>query len=463
MQGKHKPLNYKSGMSSVAWPAVPTQSAAVTLSLVLQLEDSQWWPAQLIRRQQMSQLEKLLAHCHGQVAFYRERLEHCGWRPGEPLDEQGFARLPLLSRSDVVAQGKLLDAAVCPAEHGKLHEVRTSGSTGQPIVIRRTAFALRMLYAISIRYHRWHRHDFASRVATIRHFLQDPPSPPDGIRMPHWGEPMASLFEIGDAWCLDIRSNTGEQLDWLVRANPAYLVTSPSVAQALALSSLRRGIRLENLQQVRTFGETLSDTLRDTVRAAWGVGVTDSYSTNELGHLALQIPGREQYFIPEEHVYVEIIDDAGKAVAPGECGRVIVTSLLNYATPLIRYDTGDHAQLGEPSPCGRGLRVINRILGRTRDMLMMPDGERRFASLGIKQFNKQHGDRIQEFQVIQRQLETLDIYLVMDAPLNETQIRELSTVVANSTGYPFTLNCHHVSHIPRGAGGKFEAFRCELG
>ncbi|MFM1897669.1 MAG: hypothetical protein RLZZ385_2743 [Pseudomonadota bacterium] len=457
-----KPAHYKSHMPTVTWPAIPSGVGAFTLAMVMQLEDSQWWEPEVIRSHQLSQLQTLLAHCYEQVPFYRERLSQYGWQPGERLDAANFSRLPLLSRQDIVTLGRELDARVCPAAHGKQHEIRTSGSTGQPIVIRRTALALRMLYAISIRYHRWHEHDFSARVATIRHFLKDPPQPPDGLRLPSWGEPMAPLFQTGDAWCLDIRSNTGEQLDWLRRAEPAYLVTSPSVAEALALASLRKNITLPGLRQVRTFGETLSDSVRESVRAAWGVGITDSYSANELGHLALQIPGTEQYFIPEEHVYIEILDSSGRPVSAGESGRVIVTSLLNYATPLIRYEIGDHAELGQASECGRGLRVIKRILGRSRDMLYLPSGERRFASLGIKLFNRDHGDRIREFQVVQRRPVSLDIYLVMAGKLSEGEVAALRSVVEKNTGYPFELALHYVESIPRTSSGKFEAFRCEL-
>jgi phenylacetate-coenzyme A ligase PaaK-like adenylate-forming protein len=61
---------------------------------------------------------------------------------------------------------------------------------------------------------------------------------------------------------------------------------------------------------------------------------------------------------------VEVLDEEGRPCAPGETGRVVATSLNNFAMPLIRYETGDTAEVGAPCPCGRGLPVLTRIMGR---------------------------------------------------------------------------------------------------
>jgi phenylacetate-coenzyme A ligase PaaK-like adenylate-forming protein len=70
--------------------------------------------------------------------------------------------------------------------------------------------------------------------------------------------------------------------------------------------------------------------------------------------------------VQSESVLLEIVDDAGRACAPGRAGRVVVTSLHNFATPLIRYELGDLAEFGAPCACGRSLPVISRVLGRSR-------------------------------------------------------------------------------------------------
>ena len=54
---------------------------------------------------------------------------------------------------------------------------------------------------------------------------------------------------------------------------------------------------------------------------------------------------------------------------------MVITDLHNFAMPLIRYEIGDYAEAGDLCPCGRGLPVITRIVGRVHNMLTLPSGE----------------------------------------------------------------------------------------
>ena len=71
---------------------------------------------------------------------------------------------------------------------------------------------------------------------------------------------------------------------------------------------------------------------------------------------------------------IEVLNEAGKPVEPGETGEVVATSFYNYAMPFIRYATGDFAELGGPCPCGRVLPVLKRILGRRRNRFTLAGG-----------------------------------------------------------------------------------------
>ena len=88
------------------------------------------------------------------------------------------------------------------------------------------------------------------------------------------------------------------------------------------------------------------------------------YTCQEAGYLALQCPDYPHFHVQSENVLLEVVDDVGQPCGPGEVGRVLITSLNNFATPLIRYELGDYAEVGAPCPCGRGLPVLKRIMGR---------------------------------------------------------------------------------------------------
>lgn len=105
---------------------------------------------------------------------------------------------------------------------------------------------------------------------------------------------------------------------------------------------------------------------------------------------------------------MEILDENGKPCEPGELGRVVVTPLDNFAMPLIRYDIGDYAEVGKHCPCGRGLPVLKRIVGRVQDLVVLPSGERRWTLLSagnIESFLEIAP--IRQYQFVQKDLQTI--------------------------------------------------------
>jgi phenylacetate-CoA ligase len=170
--------------------------------------------------------------------------------------------------------------------------------------------------------------------------------------------------------------------------NPEYLITVTSNARALARYCGEHGMRPRNLRQVRTYGETLHADIRAICKAAWDVPVIDIYSCAEGGYLALQCPDHEHYHVQAEGVWLEVLDEKGRPCASGEIGRVVITPLHNFAMPLVRYDIGDYARVGPPCVCGRGLPVITEVMGKTRHMLRLPDGNVRFPRFGEARFHE---------------------------------------------------------------------------
>ena len=212
---------------------------------------------------------------------------------------------------------------------------------------------------------------------------------------------------------------------------------------------------------VRTVGETLPDDLRMRCQAQWGLDIVDLYSSRELGYLALQCPVSGAYHIMAETVLVEILDPAGNSVGPGGIGRVVVTPLHNYATPLLRYDLNDYAEVGPPCACGRGLPTLKRILGRTRNMLVLPDGRRHWPLVGFAQFRDVAP--VRQYQLIQNARERIRVRLVVDRALTTTEEHTLSVVIQDALGHPFVLDFEYVeTALTRGTGGKFEEFICTV-
>ena len=450
----------KSAMAGVVWPAVPGRQTAAHFALLYQLEQTQWWAPERIRAWQFRQIQTLLSHAARHVPFYRERLRQAGIHPDRPIAPEVFAAIPVMTRADIQEAGARLHARHLPNGHGPTHKVSSSGSTGRPIETMATRVSGAMWDVFTMRDHLWHRRDLSGTLASIRGFATGKALYPQGARLPNWGATVGSLYPTGPAVALSIMTRPEEQAEWLVRHNPDYLLTFPTALRALARHCADRGIAPPRLKQARTLSEILTPDTRAAVRAAWGVDVADMYSARETGYLALQCPNHEHYHVQAEGVHLEILDDTGAPCPPGRMGRVVVTPLHNFAMPLIRYEIGDYAEAGPPCPCGRGLPVLARIAGRVRNMLRLPDGGHAWPLVGEPFFARI--PVVRQFQIVQRALERLDMTLVADRPLSGEEEARLRAMITDRLGYPFEIALNYVDEIPRGPGGKFEDFRCEI-
>jgi phenylacetate-CoA ligase len=117
--------------------------------------------------------------------------------------------------------------------------------------------------------------------------------------------------------------------------------------------------------------------------------------------------------------------------------------------------------VGEPCRCGRGLPVLKRIMGRERNLLVLPDGRSRWPSLG------QGADLaslppFHQVQIVQKTVNRLEVRAVVPAVLSRAQEDQVREYIRREFGYPFEIAFTYVDEIPRGLGGKWEDFRSEV-
>lgn len=436
----------RSAVAGIGWPAVGSDGAAHLLALLYQLEHSQWQPVEWLRERQLGQLRLLLSHALQQVPFYTHSL--AGLR-ADGLDWEAFRQLPVLGREALQQNFDRLRSTTLPPGHGTATVAQSTGSTGRPVRFQRTGITQLIWNALTLREHLWHARDFSGRLAAIRVKVVD-------RSWPDWGVPVAAVFRTGTAATLNVGTDLERQLDWLLHEDPDYLITHTSNLAALASLSQARGRRPTRLRQARCFSEVLQPEVRAAVRAAWGVGIADTYSCEEAGYIALQCPQHEHYHVQAESLLVEILDEAGQPCAPGQTGRVVLTTLHNFALPLIRYELGDYAEVGPPCDCGRGLPVLARIHGRRRNMIVLPDGRRYWPTFPAPlwlQF-----EPIRQYQLVQTAADSIVLNCVLSGPLAAADISRLTEALQQRLGHPFAIEIRPVDRIDRGPGNKFEDF-----
>ena len=443
---------YRSVVPGIGWPAIPGKEPAALLALQFQLERSQWLEPDRLRELQFRQLGALLRHAHGTVPYYRERW-HGRYDPREPPTAELFSRLPLLARSDLQSNFEALSSTDFPAAHRPLTEARSSGSTGMPVRVLKSALTQLLWRAALLREHLWHRRDMSGKLAVIRHGVKAGP-------LKDWGPTTRNIAVTGPSVLLPTSVAVDAQLRWLEKEQPDYLLTYPSNLYELLRLSLERGTRFPCLREARTLGEVVTPELRALCRDAWGVPVVDAYSAQEVGYFGLQCPDHDHYHVQSESVMLEVVDTQGKACAPGQVGLVVVTPLHNFAMPLVRYVMGDYAEIGQPCDCGRGLPVLSRIMGRVRNMLVTAAGERYWPSFGTRKLT--NIAPVLQHQFVQKSHDLIEARLVTAAPLTRNQEDELRQHILSRLPGGFHMNFVYCQQIPRSANGKFEDFMSEI-
>lgn len=158
---------------------------------------------------------------------------------------------------------------------------------------------------------------------------------------------------------------------------PEVLVGAVGVWRALAEEQIADRLRIAPRAAFFS-SEAVTADVRRRVREAWGIEPVTGYAATEAPTIAASSPEHPELEIAEDVVVVEVVDEDGRPVAPGRPGaKVLLTNLINYAQPLIRYELTDSVvESPLPNPAGRPWRCLLSIDGRTADILYLrgPDG-----------------------------------------------------------------------------------------
>jgi phenylacetate-CoA ligase len=341
------------------FPALLNGRAAELMALQRQFDASERWAPAALRAAQFGQLRQLVAHAMT-VPFHADRLRAAGIDAAVPLTMAAWARLPVMTRADLPHA-----AAMPPPGHGAVSEAASAGTTAAPVRVRKTALDGLFWQAALVREERWHR---ARPEGTVLRLTAVPDHLPpalaaaargaEGLVLPDAGPPVNQIWQTGPLVLADAARPPEAVRALMLRHRPAYLHTTPGLLRAL-LPHLHG---LPRLEAVWAIGDAVDAGLRAACAATLGVPIVAGYSAAETGYLALQCPDHPHHHVLAETCLLELLDDAGQ---PAGAGRVVVTPLHNFATPLLRYELGDMAAFGPPCPCGRTLPVLTHITRRT--------------------------------------------------------------------------------------------------
>lgn len=340
------------------------------------LKTDHYDPVQL-RGFQANVLVDLIAFAAQNIPFYRERLSAVVSPHGQ-VELERWREISILTQTEVREHLAELRPALLPEQHGDILRFTASGSGGRSISYYRTSLADIAQTAAQYRHFRDFKIDTSLDLAKIRafdHALSRFRAPPNDPLKMSWTADWFNGGKGGSVRNLSVFIPREKQLDWLCGLGQVYLNTFPSNAYALARHLAQYAGKRPQIKAVISLGEPLGDHVRDAVLEQFGCPMIDIYSSTECGILACECHESGMLHLQSELGYFEVLDAEDRPAAPGCWGRLVVTPLYNLAMPLIRYDTGDLVRLHQSCSCGRSHPTIERMVGRSANLLQRPNGD----------------------------------------------------------------------------------------
>ncbi len=317
------------------------------------------------------QIRELVAHAYGNVPFYRKLYDRHAVSPGKV---RGFGDLPLLPviTKLELQQANVTDLVARGIDPTTLYARLTTGTTGQPLFVRRTPAesSLLVLYRFqAFRSLGVHRTDLSVGVQLRRADSWVPPNTlPRRIANSIGFYPRVTLI-AGDPKAL---------LEKLKRLSPPILGCVPSVLSKIVTQWPETASdEISSASWPRllfTGGEQLTPSLRTHLQNFFGARVVDLFASEEFNHIASECLATGCYHVSDETVALEVLDGT-RSVTPGETGQTVGTALHSFAAPIIRFALGDLVKLGATScACGSPYSTIAEIQGRIIHYLKLRDG-----------------------------------------------------------------------------------------
>ncbi len=407
------------------------------------LEKSQWLPLDRLRELQAGKLRSTLDWAAANSGFYRDF-----WRDA-PEERRAGSLHPELDGVPVVTKEDLRrNSGEFPlrAYRGRVLSVKTSGSTGEPMVFYRSVEQESWFWALRIRMWQWGGYVPGEPYLTLNLNPREA-----------WKKRVQDvLFRCSYHGFNANRHDVGLVLKDLVRKRVRHLIGYASSLYLLSRAMKELGVGNPGVRSVLSTGDTLFPSYRKAIEEVFGVGVVDYYGAGGEGfHLASQCEKRLSYHLHIENSVIEILRNRRPA-EPGEIGEIVVTQLDNRAMPLIRYATQDVAVASageEACPCGRALPRIHSVQGRVPDIVLAPDGSALVVHFFTILF--EHLQGIRQFQVLQSVPDRITARIVTKPDYaREATEAKIRDAVSRATHGSLAVLFEYVPDIPLSRSNK---------
>jgi phenylacetate-CoA ligase len=387
-------------------------------------EEFETLPREALEALQLKRLVTTAERVYATVSFYKKKFDEAGIRPSEIKSLKDLRRLPLTTKIDLRDNYPFGLFAVPMEQVVRIHA--SSGTTGKPTVVgytRRDIDTWAGLMARSLAAAGAHKNDIIHNAYGYGLFT-------GGLGVHYGAEKLgASVIPISGG-------NSKRQIVIMQDFGSTVLTCTPSYALSLAETAEEMGVDIKKLKlKVGIFGaEPWSEKMRDDIEQKLNIQAIDIYGLSEVIGPGVSIEcleGKRGLHIFEDHFIPEIIDPKSGEVLPyGQKGELVFTTITKEAFPLIRYRTRDISVLhAEPCKCGRTHMRMERVSGRSDDMLIIR-GVNVFPSQIESVLMNIEGVEPHYLLIVDRQgaLDTLEVHVEVNEKVFSDEVKKLQSL-----------------------------------
>lgn len=434
------PLRWLSGRLPSLWRESPTVRR--TLRFIRQ---SEGWDEARIRAHQLARLREIVNHAGTHVPGYRQKFLDHGVDPTAIRSLEDLPSLPCLTKDDLRASPERYVADNTPKD--RLQVVFSGGTTGSP-----TGFYHIAQYnddvARAFRLAMWSRVGY---TPTARALDLTAAFAPDPLRFAANAKTLWVSISALDP------TQFPSVADAIGRFDPEFVIGFPSTVTLFAQLLRERPLPELRMRGVITASEVMHEAQRRYITEVFRCRILEWYGLAEYAGFAAGCESSDAYHFFPQAGTLELLDEQDRPVTrEGDEGEIVLTGFYNWATPFIRYRTGDRGVLGRRhcDACGRHYPLVERISGRTQEFLVARTGRLLPGSaLNV------HSDLFHHVWTYQWRQDTpgeVDLSLVRKPSYGPAQTDVIRREMQAKLGPDMTLRIHFVEAIPRTPRGKHQ-------
>lgn len=367
-------------------------------------------------------LRKIVRYAYS-VPLYHEKYKKAGVHPSDIKGINDISKLPFITKSDI---RKNFPDDIVPPSFNKRETIMsyTSGTTGRPVSIYVDMYTITrelLGYVRGLREHNaWWWKTRMTVIVDLSENSVESEYLTDGV-VPL----IRPFFSLNNIQIFNISNDEKKVIKKMNSFQPEFIVGYPGMLRQLALLK-RKGYGKDIWPRcIVSCGSVLDKYFKKYVEETFETQVFDAYGAMESGPMAFQCK-QGNYHIHSDLVHLEITNDNGESVSPGDPGKVVVTRLYGRGTPIIRYTGLDDiiTATDEICDCGLASGMIKEIHGRENQSIVLSDGRILLPSSLARFFGEISDtldiDKIERFQMVQYKIDEIEILTAVDKDLRGT-------------------------------------------